>query len=415
MGMKTVVITRSARGLGYNLADNFRKNGYNVVISDLKQEDLDKAINELKKVESDGELGSCVCDVTKKKDLEALLDYTIVKFKQVDIWINNAGVNQPDKALWELNEKDIDRLLDIDLKGTILGCQVACSRMLKQGFGAIYNVEGFGSNDAHRIGLNMYGTAKRAVTYYTEGLAQEVELRNTGIIVGKLSPGIMITPFTTHSFGEQKINLPEKTKKVYNILGDTPDKVAEFLVERMVSNTKNNVKINWLTNSKAFMRFMLAGFNKRDFFDKDSNYTDTQSELDKKKQDDKIEKYLKDKEEKRRKELEKAKTREEKRRVAREQAKAKREAEKQLKLKLEKEQKLNDSKKKLEDAKKKLKEISKKEKEISKPKKEVKKATKKEQPKKVEVKKEPVKKENTKKVVKKEVKKTTKKTKSSKK
>ena len=46
----------------------------------------------------------------------------------------------------------------------------------------------------------------------------------------------------------------------------------------MVVNNKNNAKINWLTNSKAFFRFMTAGFNKRDFFSEDSKLTNTQSE-----------------------------------------------------------------------------------------------------------------------------------------
>ena len=62
--------------------------------------------------------------------------------------------------------------------------------------------------------------------------------------------------------------LPEKTKKVYNILGDYPDVVAAFLVEKMLTNTKNNAHIEWLTNGKAAWRFMTAGFNKRDFFNK---------------------------------------------------------------------------------------------------------------------------------------------------
>ena len=55
-------------------------------------------------------------------------------------------------------------------------------------------------------------------------------------------------------------------KKVYNILGDYPDVVAEFLVNGMIKNTKNNVKIEWLTNTKAAWRFMTAGLNKRDLF-----------------------------------------------------------------------------------------------------------------------------------------------------
>ena len=76
----------------------------------------------------------------------------------------------------------------------------------------------------------------------------------------------MITDFITHSMGNDAFELPEKTKKVYNILGDYPDVIAEFLTNKMINNTKNDVRFNWLTNGKASIRFMTAGFNKRDFF-----------------------------------------------------------------------------------------------------------------------------------------------------
>jgi len=133
--------------------------------------------------------------------------------------------------------------------------------------GAIYNVEGYGSNDAKMLGLSIYGTSKRAITYFTEALALESKQKDTGVIIGKLSPGIMITDFITNALGnKEKINLSEKTKKVYNILGDYPDVVANFLVEGILNNTKNNAKIEWLTTTKAAWRFMTSSFNKRDFF-----------------------------------------------------------------------------------------------------------------------------------------------------
>ena len=139
--------------------------------------------------------------------------------------------------------------------------------MVGQGSGAIYNVEGYGSNDAKMLGLSIYGTSKRAITYFTESLAKEALEKNTGVIVGKLSPGIMITDFITNALGnKEKISLDEKTKKVYNILGDYPDVVAAYLAEGILKNTKNNAKIEWLTNRKAAWRFMTSGFNKRNFF-----------------------------------------------------------------------------------------------------------------------------------------------------
>lgn len=267
--MKTVVITGSARGLGYNMARFFREYNYNVVLSDLNEEKLKIAKEELEKIPSEAQITYTTCNVSKIEELQALMNFALEKFGEVDIWINNAGVNQPQKAIWKLTEQEINTIIDVDLKGAIFGSKVAIEQMSKQHKGAVYNIEGYGSNDAHMLGLNMYGTSKRAVTYLTEALAQECEQQGNGVIVGKLSPGIMITEFTTHSLGNDKIELAEKTKKVYNILGDTPETVGKFLVDKMVNNTKNNVKFNWLTNGKAFTRFLTAGFNKRNFFGDD--------------------------------------------------------------------------------------------------------------------------------------------------
>ena len=150
-----------------------------------------------------------------------------------------------------------------------MGSKLAMTQMIRQGGGAIYNLEGYGSNDAMMLGLNMYGTSKRAVTHFTQALAKESDERKTGVLVGRLSPGIMITDFTVKALGgKADIDLPEKTRKVYNILGDYPDVVARFLVKSILENTKNNAHIQWLTSGKAAWRFMTASFNKRDFFAK---------------------------------------------------------------------------------------------------------------------------------------------------
>ncbi len=85
---------------------------------------------------------------------------------------------------------------------------------------------------------------------------------------GRLSPGIMFTDFTVQSLGGQgSIDLPSKTKKFYNIVGDYPDVVAEFLVRKMLVNTKNDAYIEWLTSGKIFMRFLTAPFKKEKHFE----------------------------------------------------------------------------------------------------------------------------------------------------
>lgn len=266
--MKTVVITGSSRGLGFEMAKEFRKAGLNVVLNGTNPEKLEAAKKILDDMECKGNVYTCAGNVTSSADIQNLIDHAVSCCGQIDIWINNAGVNQPMKAVWELSEENIDYVLDVDLKGAVMGSKLAMLQMIRQGHGAIYNLEGYGSNNAMMLGLNMYGTGKRAVTHFTQALAKESEERGTGVIVGRLSPGIMITDFTVKALGgREHIDLPEKTKKVYNILGDYPDVVAKFLVKEMLSNTKNNAHIEWLTSGKAAWRFMTAGFNKRNFFD----------------------------------------------------------------------------------------------------------------------------------------------------
>lgn len=264
--MKTVVITGSARGLGLEMAKCFRSKNFNVVISDLFKKDLEEAKRELLKVKSIGDIDYFVCDITKENDIVNLIDKTKKKYKVIDFWINNAGVNQPDKMIWDLSSEEINKMINIDLKGTMVASKLIAKVMIEQNKGSIYNVEGHGSNDAIIPGLSVYGTAKRGVTYFTMALAKEIEKMNVDVMVGRLSPGIMITDFIVNSFRNKKIELSKKNKNVYNILGDYPDVVAKYLVNKMIANTDNNVKINWLTNRKAALRFMTAGFKKRDFF-----------------------------------------------------------------------------------------------------------------------------------------------------
>ena len=267
--MKNVVITGSARGFGYAMLKLFYQDGYNVVMIDMNEEALNQSREEIKagKPDSENKVLTYKCDITNSDEVKNLIDDVVSKLGSIDIWINNAGVNQEMDAIWELDIADITRLIDIDLKGTINCSNLVMKQMAKQNSGQIYNVEGFGSDDAKQFGLSIYGTAKRAVTYFTEALAFEVEEKKLNIQVGKITPGIMITNFINHSLGDKKeFELSDKVKMVYNILGDRPETIAEFMVERIEKNTKNNVKLTWLTKKRAFGRFMKAPFKKNNYF-----------------------------------------------------------------------------------------------------------------------------------------------------
>ncbi len=264
--MKTVVITGNARGFGYAMSELFYQKGFNIVLCDINESALKEAKEKLAG-KGQGKILSYQCDITQEVQVKNMIEDIIKESGSIDIWINNAGVNQPCVPIWELDSETINRLIDIDLKGTILCSKLVMPIMIKQGYGQIFNVEGYGSNNATQLGLSLYGTSKRAVTYFTEALTKEVKTMNYNICIGKITPGIMITNFIDTSLGDgQKIELDEKTKKVYNILGDYPETIAAFMVDKIISNTKNGAQFTWLTTFRASYRFMTSSFNKRDFF-----------------------------------------------------------------------------------------------------------------------------------------------------
>ena len=256
--MPSVVITGSTRGLGFAMARCFLQRGYLVTLSGRTEEALSSAKAQLGEYQD--RILTVPCDVQDRRDVVRLWESAVERWGVVDIWINNAGINQPDVHLWDISPEDVDHVVRTNLLGVIYGSQVAMQGMLRQKHGRIFSVEGFGSNDMQQAGLNLYGTTKRAVTYFTEALAKEAA--GTSVNVGCISPGMMVTDFITKS--QSILNDEARVKKVFNILGDRPETVAEFLVSRMAAGSKNGARIAWLTKAKATYRFMTASFRKRE-------------------------------------------------------------------------------------------------------------------------------------------------------
>jgi short-subunit dehydrogenase len=259
--MKIVVITGSSRGIGLAMAIEFLKAGCNVTVSGRREALPQEALVNLEPFE--GKYLYVTCNVQFKDDLQKLWDETVDKWGKVDIWINNAGQNAPHAFIQNTLECYTSNVIATNITGMIYGSQVATSGMLSQRSGAIYNMEGLGSNNMIQPKTILYGTTKHALTYFTKGLAKE--LKGTGIIVGRLSPGMMLTDFITKSpDGEvAAIETDKSFISIFNILADKPETVAEFFIPRILANKKNNVQIAWLTNSKAAGRFIMAPFRKR--------------------------------------------------------------------------------------------------------------------------------------------------------
>lgn len=254
--MKNIVITGSTRGIGYAMAKEFLKAGCNVTLSGRHENGLLPIQDDLKAFMD--RVQYVPCNVQDPLQLEHLYDTAAKHWGSVDCWINNAGQNAPHRLIHETDPLSTQAVINTNILGMIYGSQIAAKRMLKQGHGQLWNMEGLGSNNMIQIKTVLYGTTKHALTYFTKGLAKE--LKETPVLVGRLSPGMMLTDFITKApdGSESEVMQNKNFKFIFNTLGDRPETVARFFVPKMISNTKNDAHLVWLTNIKAMTRFISA-------------------------------------------------------------------------------------------------------------------------------------------------------------
>lgn len=257
--MKNVVVTGSTRGIGLALVKEFVRQGHNAVVSGRKQSDCDQVAGDLAAQLRGNQIIGMACDVRDFGQLQNLWDTAIAKLGSVDIWINNAGQAHGTHRFWKQPTDRIEGVIGTNVAGLMLCCHVAINGMLEQGHGAIYNLSGFGRNGIQRDGMAIYGTSKRGVDYLTKALARE--LRNTGILMCQMNPGMIVTDMLREGY-ETSVQDPELVRRTYNLLGDMPEDAADFLVREILVNTKNGVLINRQPRYRILLRFlkgMLSG------------------------------------------------------------------------------------------------------------------------------------------------------------
>ncbi len=151
------------------------------------------------------------CDTTSKTGLQKLLDDVLVKLGRVDVLVNGAGVNSP-TPFFDIPEEEFDRILTVNLKGVLLGCQVFGKHMVEQKSGSIINLgSASGLNPISRVFT--YSASKAAVHNLSKNLARE--WATSGVRVNILVPGF----FPAEQ--NRKILNPER---VASIMAKTPMK-----------------------------------------------------------------------------------------------------------------------------------------------------------------------------------------------
>jgi NAD(P)-dependent dehydrogenase (short-subunit alcohol dehydrogenase family) len=204
------------------------------------------------------------CDVTVDGQLGFLWEAASDRFGHVDIWVNNAGYAGEMGSVWERPAEEAQSVVDVNLVGTIHGSQAALRGMRSQGHGAIYNMEGMGSDGRKHAGLTLYGTTKYAIHYFTESLA--LELKETNLIAGALRPGMVATDLLRDRYRGRSVDW-ERAKRIFNILAERVETVAPWLAREMLANTKNGAILSYSPPWKIMWKFLRSPFIKRQVFD----------------------------------------------------------------------------------------------------------------------------------------------------
>lgn len=204
---RTAVVTGSARGIGRGIALKLAEEGASVVVNGTTPEAIDETVNMIK--EENGTAIGVTADITKKAEVERMMEETVNTFGTVDILVNNAGTHK-DAMMVNMTEEQWDNVIDVMLKGSFFCTQIAAKHMRKNKFGRIITISSEGAFYGN-IGMINYITAKAGQFGFTLTAAREFAMwaRKEGcdITCNCITPGYNDTRITQV--------VPEKIDKMF--------------------------------------------------------------------------------------------------------------------------------------------------------------------------------------------------------
>jgi 3-oxoacyl-[acyl-carrier protein] reductase len=204
---QVAVLTGAGSGIGKATALTLASAGATIVGGDINEEAVAATAAEI--TAAGGTARAVPTDVTSRAAVDALVDGAQAEFGRVDIMGNIAGIPH-NKMFMEVTDEDFERILSINLKSCVYGCQAAMRVMAPRESGNIINISS-GAIDTPAPTLACYGMTKAAVAMLTKTLA--CEAGPLGIRVNALAPGVIHTNFSRHNFVDEDGNvIPEKVE-----------------------------------------------------------------------------------------------------------------------------------------------------------------------------------------------------------
>jgi glucose 1-dehydrogenase len=239
------IITGSSRGIGESIALEFAKSGYNVVINSRNEQDLRKSKDEiLRNVNETVKVVHFTGDVSQEEVCSNLLDVSEKELGEINVLVNNAGINGPEKNTSDITSTEWDEVLDINLKGSFLCSREAVKRMLRyrrdersNNHSTVYSIINISSvHQTTPMPLAVpYAASKGGMEMLTKTMALEVA--DKGIRINAIAPGAIATMMNIDVLQDEEKIKQEENKIPMHRIGEPSEiaRVAIFLASSAAS------------------------------------------------------------------------------------------------------------------------------------------------------------------------------------
>ena len=173
---KIAVVTGASQGFGYAIAKRLSESGAKVINIDKDPQATAEAIDKGEFIYAD----NFEIDITNAATVDETIKTIITKFKNIDIFVNNAGIAGPSFKTWEYPSNDWNKVIDIDLNGTFNCCKSVAPYMIKNNYGRIVNIASIAGKDGNP-NASAYSAAKAAVIALTKSLGKELADYNIAV------------------------------------------------------------------------------------------------------------------------------------------------------------------------------------------------------------------------------------------
>ncbi len=186
-----VLITGASKGIGFEISKSFLENGSNLVICSSNSKRIKESFQKLLKLKKKNQkLYYLKIDISSENQVKKLVNFTLKKFKKIDILINNAGIYGPKGPIESVNWKDWIKTIQINLFGSVLLCKEIIPHFKKLNKGKIIQLSGGGAaSPLPRI--SGYAVSKAGITRFVENLSEE--LKGYNIDINAVAPGAINT------------------------------------------------------------------------------------------------------------------------------------------------------------------------------------------------------------------------------